>query len=130
MVTIAKEFHLGTDFPRIDRAMWHKQVELELKGADFDKRMLSRSYEGIELQALYTEELFPTGGDPGGLPGYVPFVRGAQPLGNALAGWDVRQEHAHPDPAVANEHILEDLNGGVTLDRPAARRRGNAWSRC
>ncbi len=114
MVTIAKEFHLGTDFPKIDHAMWHKQVEVELKGADFDKRMLSRSYEGIELQALYTEEIFPTGSDPGGLPGYVPFVRGAQPLGNMLAGWDVRQEHAHPDPAVANAHILEDLNGGVT----------------
>ena len=114
MVTIAKEFHLGTDFPKIDHAMWHKQVEVELKGADFDKRMLSRSYEGIELQALYTEEVFPTGRDPGGLPGYEPFVRGAQPLGNMLAGWDVRQEHAHPDPAVANAHILEDLNGGVT----------------
>ena len=33
MVTIAKEFRLGTDFPKIDHAMWHKQVEVELKGA-------------------------------------------------------------------------------------------------
>ena len=48
------------------------------------------------------------------MPGYPPFVRGAQPLGNALAGWDIRQEHAHPDPAVANAQILEDLDGGVT----------------
>jgi methylmalonyl-CoA mutase len=114
VVTIAKEFQLGSDFPKIDHATWHKQVEAELKGAPFDKRMISRSYEGIELQALYTEETFPTAGDPSGLPGYQPFVRGAEPLGNVLAGWDVRQEHAHPDPAVANAHILEDLNGGVT----------------
>ena len=48
------------------------------------------------------------------MPGYPPFVRGAQPLGNTLAGWDIRQEHAHPDPAVANAQILEDLDGGVT----------------
>jgi methylmalonyl-CoA mutase len=86
VITVAKELHLGTDFPKTDHAMWHKQVEVELKGADFDKRMLLRSYEGIELQALYTEEVFPTVSDSGGLSGYVPFVRGAQPLGNMLAG--------------------------------------------
>jgi methylmalonyl-CoA mutase len=114
VVTIAKEFQIGSDFPKIDHAMWRKQVEVELKGAPFDKRMTSRSYEGIELQALYTEETFPTAGDPGGLPGYPPLTRGAEPLGHVLAGWDIRQEHAHPDAAVANAQILEDLNGGVT----------------
>ena len=49
-----------------------------------------------------------------GLPGYSPFVRGARPLGKALAGWDIRQEHAHPNPAVANAQVIEDLDGGVT----------------
>ena len=114
MVAIAKEFRLGSDFPTIDRAAWQKEVEADLKGVPFAKRMFSHSYEGIELRALYTEEVFPTAGDPAGLPGYPPFVRGAQPLGNVLTGWDIRQEHAHPDPAVANAQILEDLNGGVT----------------
>ena len=113
MVAIAKDFNLGNDFAPIDHAAWQKQVELELKGAPFAKRMVTHIYEGIELQPLYTEEMYPTSGDPAGLPGYQPFVRGAQPLGNVLGGWDVRQEHAHPDPAVANRQILEDLNGGV-----------------
>jgi len=127
MVAIAKEFHLGSDFATIDHAGWQKQVELELKGALFAKRMVSRIYEGIELQPLYTEEMYPTAGDPAGLPGYQPFVRGARPLGNVLTGWDVRQEHAHPDPVVANAEILEDLNGGVTsigLRLDAAARQG------
>ena len=63
--------------------------------------MISQSYEGIELQPLYTEETFPTAGDPAGLPGYPPFVRGAELLG--IAGrLGHPQEHAHPDPAVAN----------------------------
>ena len=84
MVAIAKEFRLGSDFPTIDHATWQKQVEADLKGVPFAKRMLSHSYEGIELQALYTEEMFPTAGDPAGLPGYPPFIRGAQPLGNVL----------------------------------------------
>jgi len=127
MVEVAKKFELGSDFPKVDRRTWQEAVEADLKGVPFAKRMISRSYEGIELQALYTEEVFPTAGDPAGLPGYPPFVRGAQPLGNVLAGWDIRQEHAHPDPAVANAQILDDLNGGVTsidLRLDAAARHG------
>jgi methylmalonyl-CoA mutase len=114
MVAIAKQFAFGSDFPKIDRATWQKEVEADLKGVPFAKRMIFNTYEGIELQALYTEQVFPTAVDPAGLPGYPPFVRGAQPLGNVLTNWDIRQEHAHPDAAVANIQILEDLNGGVT----------------
>ena len=114
MVAIAKKFELGSDFPKVDRRTWQAAVEADLKGVPFAKRVISHSYEGIELQALYTEEDFPTAGDPAGLPGYPPFVRGARPLGNVLTGWDIRQEHAHPDPVVANARILEDLSGGVT----------------
>lgn len=114
MAEIAKEFQLGSDFPRIDYPTWQKQVEVELKGAPFARRMISSTYEGISLQPIYTEEIYATARDPMGLPGYPPFLRGAQPLGNVAAGWDIRQEHAHPDPAIANAQIIEDLNGGVT----------------
>ena len=53
-----------------------------------------------------------------------PFVRGATGLGAATSGWDVRQEHRHPDVNVTNRAILDDLAGGVTslvlrLDRAA-----------
>ena len=114
MAAIAKKFQLGSDFPRIDYPTWQAEVETKLKGAPFAKRMVSHTYEGIDLQPIYTEEIYATAHDPAGLPGYPPFLRGAQPLGNVLAGWDIRQEHAHPDPAVANAQIAEDLNGGVT----------------
>ena len=48
-----------------------------------------------------------------GYPGQPPFVRGRGPAGNR-GGWDVRQRHEHPDPAVAREQIMEDLEGGVS----------------
>jgi methylmalonyl-CoA mutase len=121
MVALAKEFRLGSSFPRIDHAVWQQEVEADLS------RMVTRGYEGIDLQPLYTEATFPTATDPAGLPGFPPFLRGAQPLGNVLCGWDIRQEHAHPDPAVANAQILDDLNGGVTsidLRLDAASRHG------
>jgi methylmalonyl-CoA mutase len=110
---IDKEFRLGAEFPRIDYATWRAAVELEVK-APFDKRMVSPTYEGFALQPLYTEESFATGGDPWGVPGFAPYVRGASPLGATIAGWDIRQEHADPDPAVTNAQILDDLTNGVT----------------
>jgi methylmalonyl-CoA mutase len=30
------------------------------------------------------------------------------------SGWDLRQEHAHPDLAITNKAIIDDLKGGVT----------------
>lgn len=114
MITVAKEFQPSSDFPAVDHATWVKLVEGEIKDAPFARRMTSHLYEGIELEPLFTEESFPTTRDPAGFPGAAPYTRGAQALGNTLVGWDIRQEHAHPDPAVANAQILEDLNEGVT----------------
>jgi len=110
---IEREFRLGTEFPKVDQAAWRTAVEKELKGTPFDRKMVARTYEGIELQPIYSEDMLPTKGDPAGLPGFAPFIRGANLLGNAVRGWDIRQEHVHPDPAEVNAQILNDLENGV-----------------
>lgn len=120
-------FEPGTDFPPVDYDTWRQGVEADLNGAPFEKRMISRSYEGIDLQPLYTEAVFPTRHDPAGVPGFTPFARAASPLGNTLHGWDIRQQPDHPDPARANAQILDDLGGGggsVLLRLDAAARHG------
>ncbi len=114
MISIAKDFSTGSDFPKIDRATWVALVETEIKDAPFTRRMTSHLYEEIEIEPLFTEDSFPTTGDPSGYPGSAPFTRGTRLLGNTLNGWDIRQEHAHPDPATANGQILTDLQEGVT----------------
>jgi len=111
---LAKEFSLGDDFPKIDYATWRRGIEGELKGIPFDKKMVSHIYEGIDLQPIYTEQVFPTSGDQMGMPGFAPFVRGAQVLGKSATGWDIRQEHADPDPAQVNAQVLDDLRNGVS----------------
>jgi len=111
---LAKEFSLGDDFPKIDYETWRKGVEGELKGSSFDKKMISHTYDGIDLMPIYTEQIFPTSGDPSGVPGVSPFIRGSQVLGNSMTGWDIRQQHADPDPAEANARILDDLRNGVS----------------
>jgi methylmalonyl-CoA mutase len=123
---LAPEFALQDDFPPARYDAWRALAEADLQGASFEQKLVTHTYEGIDLQPLYTRRDRP-GGDPHGVPGLPPFVRGARPLGAVKTGWDLRQEHAHPDLEVTNRAIRDDLQGGVTsllLRLDAAARNG------
>jgi methylmalonyl-CoA mutase len=111
---LAPEFSLEDDFPPAAYDEWRTLAVADLQGASFEQKLVTHTYEGIDIQPVYTRRDRPGDGDPNGFPGLAPFVRGAQPLGAALTGWDLRQEHAHPDLEVSNQAILDDLKGGVT----------------
>jgi methylmalonyl-CoA mutase len=111
---LAPEFTLRDDFPPIRYEEWRPLAEADLEGASFEQKLVTHTYEGIDIQPVYSRHDRPGDGDPDGFPGQPPFVRGARPLGAVQTGWDLRQEHAHPDLAVTNQAILEDLRGGVT----------------
>jgi methylmalonyl-CoA mutase len=44
---------LLAEFPPVSYDDWRKLVETELKGAPFDKRMFTATYEGITLKPIY-----------------------------------------------------------------------------
>jgi len=111
---LAPEFSLRDDFPPVGYDEWRALAEADLDGAPFEQKLVTRTYEGIAIQPLYTRRDQAGEGDPSGFPGLAPFVRGSRPLGAAQTGWDLRQEHSHPDLAASNQAILEDLQGGVT----------------
>jgi methylmalonyl-CoA mutase len=108
------EFTLGEDFPPAGYDEWRALAEADLQGASFEQKLVTHTYEGIDIQPVYTRRDRPGDGDPDGFPGQPPFVRGSRPLGAVRTGWDLRQEHAHPDLAVTNLAILDDLQGGAT----------------
>jgi methylmalonyl-CoA mutase len=108
------EFHLRDDFPPAGYDEWRALAEADLAGASFEQKLVTHTYEGIDLQPVYTRRDHAGEGDPEGFPGLPPFVRGSRPLGAVRTGWDLRQEHAHPNLAATNQAILEDLRGGVT----------------
>ncbi|MCB2101708.1 MAG: methylmalonyl-CoA mutase subunit beta, partial [Rhodobacterales bacterium] len=119
-------FPLAGEFPTPSRDEWLSLVDKALKGAPFDKMLVSRTYDGITIQPLYGRGDRPGEGDPSGFPGAAPFTRGARAAG-ATAGWDVRQLHLHPDPGTCNAEIRRDIERGVTslrLRLHAAARRG------
>ena len=105
---------LGQDFSAPSYDDWKAEVEKALKGAPFDKKMLTKTYEGITLQPIYTRQDWPAAGDPSGFPGAMPFTRGRTATVNSQFGWDLRQVHVHPDLKAANEGILTDLQRGVS----------------
>ena len=97
---------LAGDFPAADEAEWRALVAKVLKGADFERRLVRETDDGIAHPAA----LYRVHHDDPGLPGATPFIRGAA----AAATWDIRQRHGHGDPALVNAQILEDLSQGVT----------------
>jgi methylmalonyl-CoA mutase len=109
------ELALASEFPAATRQQWQRLVAkvLGLAGdpGDAPERALATiTADGIEIAPLYVAD--DERPDPG-YPGQAPFVRGRTAAGHRT-GWDVRQRHEHPDPAVAREQIMEDLGGGVS----------------
>ena len=111
---LAPEFKIEDDFPPASYEQWRALVEADLKGADFEQELVTLTYEGIDIQPLYTrrDQLDASEGLR---------VRGLRPTNQSSVTdevfpnrLDLRQEHAHPDLKLANQAILDDLNGGVT----------------
>ncbi|MGH3759077.1 methylmalonyl-CoA mutase subunit beta [Actinophytocola sp.] len=121
-MTSAEPLSLAAEFPAATRDQWRELVRgvLRRSGVDTDDIdgpveavLASPTYDGFRVQPLYTaQDVSPDAG----FPGLPPYVRGGNPDGRVLTGWDVRQRHAHPDPDVARHAILADLeNGGTSL---------------
>jgi len=106
-------FRLSDEFPPVPLSDWLAVVEKDLKGASFDKKLVTRTYEGLPIQPLYTRGDWAADGDPSGFPGLPPFTRGSNLLGAAVTGWEIRQEYDHSAPTEVRRMVKEDLGHGV-----------------
>jgi methylmalonyl-CoA mutase len=122
---VPSDLTLAGEFDTATRHQWRELVAGVLRKAgreelpDPVEEALSRTVAtGVRIAPLYTAE--DAAGLPTavGVPGLAPFVRGARagaaPDSGVPGGWDVRQRHAHPDPATTREAIAADLENGVT----------------
>lgn len=113
---------LLAEFPPASYDDWRKLVEAELKGAPFDKKMYSATYDGITLKPIYRREDVANLPHMNSLPGFAPFVRGASASGYVRESWDVSQEIAVASPTdfnfAARNSISRGLNAlNMVLDR-------------
>lgn len=120
-----EQLALAAEFPTPSREQWQRLVAAVLRksgalGPDEEiaapeSLLAGRTYDGIEIQPLYTGEDTADLRDPG-YPGLPPFVRGDRPEGKVADGWDSRPLHADPDPGATTKALLADLeNGGNSV---------------
>ncbi|KUL92637.1 methylmalonyl-CoA mutase [Bosea sp. WAO] len=83
-------------FPLPDQAQWRSAVDKVLKGADFEKRLVSQSADGIRIAPLYPAANAKT-----------------RPFRSEAGRWQVAARLDHPSPAAARELALADLEGGA-----------------
>ncbi|MFN0217601.1 MAG: methylmalonyl-CoA mutase family protein [Hyphomicrobium sp.] len=103
---------LASVFPPVSFDHWRALVDKALKGADFDKRLVRKTADGIAVRPLYARRDELDGADAA-QPGAAPFTRGTAPRRDGL-DWDIRTFHSEAEPTAANQAILDDLEGGVT----------------
>jgi methylmalonyl-CoA mutase len=111
------------EFPPTPYEEWRRAVDKFLKGAPFEKRLVTRTYEDIDLQPMYRQEDIARLPHLDSLPGFAPYLRGTSPLGYVASSWDVAQELPYATPAAFNEALRADLVRGqnavnLVLDRP------------
>lgn len=103
---------LLSEFPAHSYDQWHAAAEALLKGADFDQKLVSKTYEGITIQPIYRREDIAELEHRKHLPGSASLVRGSHTDGFLKSGWEVSQELKAPTPQTLNSLIHEGLNGG------------------
>lgn len=101
---------LFDQFPPVSTEEWRAKVVADLKGADFDKKLVWRTNEGFNVQPMYRAEDTADFKTTDSLPGQFPYIRGTRTVNE----WLTRQEILDSDLKKANETALEILGKGVT----------------
>jgi methylmalonyl-CoA mutase len=94
--------NLGQDFPPVPTATWEAAIVKDLKGADYEKKLVWRSDEGLAVRPYYrSEDLADLGEQIASAPGQFPFVRGS---GKA---WKIDQDAVPSSDAIRVDRVLE-----------------------
>jgi len=102
---------LFSEFPPVSTEKWEEAIIKDLKGADYDKKLVWHTIEGFNVKPYYRAE------DLEGLeyldsnPGQEPYTRGKHTADNV---WDVRQDIRIADPVEANRVALDAVERGAT----------------
>ena len=102
---------LFKQFPPVSTQEWINKIKADLKGKDFEQRLVWKTIEGFDVNPFYRQEDISDLPHINTLPGEFPFLRGTKPVKNE---WYIRQDINVEDPVAANRKALDILNRGVT----------------
>ena len=120
---ILKKAEQQTDFPDVPLdeftpptyEEWKEACITLLKGAPFEKKMYTKTYEGITFDPMYfrkdTEDILPKES----FPGMGDYLRGAQPSGYVGKPWGIAQVCDETLPEENNELLRHEQEKGSTI---------------
>ena len=102
---------LFTEFPPVSTEQWDEVIIQDLKGGDYEKKLVWKTHEGFAVRPYYRAENLKDLKFLGTLPGQFPYVRGNVNSND----WLTRQDYCLCEigPAKANEQALDGLQKGV-----------------
>ncbi|MCQ2351533.1 MAG: methylmalonyl-CoA mutase small subunit [Paludibacteraceae bacterium] len=108
---MANKLNFLADFPAITTEQWMAKITEDLKGADFNKKLVWRTPEGFNVMPFYRQENLEGLQTTESAPGQFPFVRGVKESNV----WRVRQNInvKQLGAADANKKALDILTKGV-----------------
>jgi methylmalonyl-CoA mutase len=111
MVKLQDKLRFQDDFPPVKTEEWEEKIKKDLKGADYEKKLIQRTLEGFNIRPYYRAEDLKNIKHLNIAPGAYPWVRGKKSESNS---WFIRQDiNIAGEYEKANKKILELLNRGV-----------------
>ena len=104
-----KSEKLFTEFPPVPTEKWEEVIAVDLKGADYERKLVWRTPEGFNVRPYYRAENLEGLKFLGSQAGEFPYVRGT----HAHNRWRVHQTVSVVCPKEANAEALKILNAGV-----------------
>ncbi len=102
---------LFNEFPPVSTEKWEEVINKDLKGADYDKKLVWHTIEGFNVKPYYRAENLEGLDYLESNPGQRPYTRGHQADGNV---WEVRQDIHVENLAEANRIALDAVERGAT----------------
>ncbi|NIM13577.1 MAG: methylmalonyl-CoA mutase [Candidatus Aminicenantes bacterium] len=113
-IKLENQLNLSKDFPPPTYEEWRAAAEASLEGASFEKKLVTQTYEGIDLQPIYTGEDIGNLSHLGQKPGFPGFGRGTRASGYPGQSWEICQEIPAVFAGQFNEILKHDLQRGQT----------------
>ena len=100
---------LFAEFPPVSTEQWEAVITTDLKGADYERKLVWRTAEGFNVRPYYRAENLEGINFLGTEAGEFPYVRGTRKSND----WAIHQTISVTCPKAANEEALKLLNSGV-----------------
>ena len=102
------------EFTLPDYEQWKNEAVAALKGAPFEKKLFTKTYEGIALEPIYTQAHTQNLQQPHTFPGGPDYLRSVKAEGYLKEPWAAAQAADSAVPAESNAILKYELAKGAT----------------